>query len=324
MPNRSPVKDDGRRHGGCGRKRGKNVSRVTTRSCFKLKDDLAMKLLQNAVHAVSAGRLKLGWYNSRFVSTEAPIFSGGCPRSGTTLLYAILNSHSHISIALETGLLTGNRDLEKLSRRSGLAVDRLRPIYRNSRCYPDFTQQVLMTVMREDGKRRWGDKSPVNVNGIDRIFRHFPHARFIHVIRDGRDAVCSIRPHPPSFGNRYAPHNPWDKCVELWQEQVEKGLRWRADPRYFEIRYEDLVANPRDTIAKLLEWLEEPWEEDLLLKSVRTRVSSHPGVSKPVSDASVGRWREDLPADARALFKGKANDLLVRLGYAEDESWIAS
>jgi hypothetical protein len=282
-----------------------------------------MKLLQNAVHAVGAGRLKLGWYNSGFVSAEAPIFAGGCPRSGTTLLYAILNAHSHISLGLETGLLSGSRDLKKLSRRCALPVDRLQRIYWASRCYPDFTQQVLTTLMRDQNKLRWGDKSPVNVNVIDGIFRYFPNARFIHAIRDGRDAVCSIRTHPPSFGNIYQSLNPWEKCVDLWLEWVKKGLHWRDDPRYYEVRYEDLAANPRDTIGKLLEWLGEPWEDDLLDKSVRTSVSSHPGVSRPVSDASINRWHKDLPVDARALFRGKANDLLIKLGYAQDESWIA-
>lgn len=281
-----------------------------------------MKHLQRAIHTLSAGRIKLGWYSTEFVSAEAPIFSGGCPRSGTTLLYAILNAHSHISIALETGLMTGNRDLKKLSWRCALPVDYLRRIYRNSRCYPDFTQHVLMTLMHEQCKRRWGDKSPVNINAIDRIFRHFPNAHFIHVVRDGRDAVCSIRPHLPSFGNRYSPLNPWDRCIDLWCESVGKGLRWRGDPRYYEIRYEDLTRTPHETVRNLLQWLHEPWEEDLLEKSVRTKVSSHPGVSKPVSDISVGRWRQTLPDDARALFKGKANDLLVKLGYAQDESWI--
>lgn len=282
-----------------------------------------MKPLQRTIHALSAGRLKLGWYSTDFTSQEIPIFSGGCPRSGTTLLYAILNSHSRISIALESGLLTGHRNLEKLSRRCGLPVERLKRIYWNSRCYPDFTQQVLMTLMREQDKCRWGDKSPLNVNGIDRIFRHFPNARFLHVIRDGRDAVCSIRPHLPSFGNRYTSVNPWKECVDLWCDWVEKGLRWRADPRYREIRYEDLTANPRETVRDLLEWLEEPWEDDLLEKSVRTKVSSHPGVSRPVSNASVGRWRENLPDEARALFKGRATDLLIRLRYAKDETWMA-
>jgi hypothetical protein len=234
-----------------------------------------------------------------------------------------LNAHSHISLGLETGLLSGSRDLNKLSRRCALPVDRLQRIYWASRCYPDFTQQVLTTLMRDQNKLRWGDKSPVNVNVIDGIFRYFPNARFIHAIRDGRDAVCSIRTHPPSFGNIYQSLNPWEKCVDLWLEWVKKGLHWRDDPRYYEVRYEDLAANPRDTIGKLLEWLGEPWEDDLLDKSVRTSVSSHPGVSRPVSDASINRWHKDLPVDARALFRGKANDLLIKLGYAQDESWIA-
>lgn len=267
-----------------------------------------MRFLQHAVHTLSAGRLKLGWYDCGFVSAEAPIFAGGCHLSGTTLLYAILNSHSRISIGLETGLLSGNRDLERISRRTTLSVDRLQGIYRNSRCYPDFTQQVLTTLMHDQGKHRWGDKSPVNVNVIDGIFRYFPHARFIHAVRDGRDAVCSIRPHPPSFGNVHLPTTPGKNASTCGATGS---------------KYEDLAANPRGTIGKLLEWLGEPWEENLLDKSLRTSVSSHPGVSKPVNDASVGRWHKDLPAEARALFRGRANDLLIRLGYAQDESWMA-
>lgn len=72
----------------------------------------------------------------------------------------------------------------------------------------------------------------------------------------------------------------------------------------------------------LFEWLGEPWDEDLMSKARATRVSSHPNVSGPVSGRSVGRWRQDLPREARTLFRGSASALLVELGYASDDAWI--
>ena len=49
---------------------------------------------------------------------------------------------------------------------------------------------------------------------------------------------------------------------------------------------------------------------------------SHPGVSQPMSRSSVERWRRDLPPEAGQLFRGEADELLVELGYAEDDRWI--
>lgn len=278
--------------------------------------------LQSLLHTATRGRVKYGWYDSDFSSTERPVFSGGCPRSGTTLLYAILNAHSHISLGLETGLLTGNKNLQKISIRSDLPEATLRDLYHSSRSYPEFTQRVLTAIMHRDHKQRWGDKSPVNARVMDGIFKHFPQAQFLHALRDGRDAVCSIRRHPPSFGNRHQGLNPWQECVDLWCTWVGDALKWRGDPRYYEIRYEDLTCAPQATLGKCLEWLGEPWEDNLFEKSVRTKVDSHPGVSTPVNDVSVGRWKQDLPPEARRLFQGRAADLLVELGYANDDSWM--
>ncbi|HKJ88294.1 MAG TPA: sulfotransferase [Gammaproteobacteria bacterium] len=273
------------------------------------------------LNAATLGRMKYGWYDSAFRSNSPAIFSGASPRSGTTLLYSLLNAHDNIFVALETGLMSGARDLERIHGRTNLPVAELRRLYRRSSCYAEFTENVLSRLAGDAGKRRWGDKSPVNVTLIGGIFRYFPNARFIHIVRDGRDAVCSIRQHPPSFGNRYD-INPWDKSIELWESWTRQGLAWRQDPRYFEIRYESLVNEPQRTLAQLFQWLGEPWQEDVLFKAKSTRVGSHPGISRPINKGSHGVWRKKLPQQARELFSGSANDLLVELGYVEDDVWI--
>lgn len=276
------------------------------------------------INYLSCGRIKYGWYDCDYASTAMPIFSGGCPRSGTTLLYSLLNAHSRIFVGIETALLTGNRDIVHLAGRCGLPERRLREIYKHAGCYPEFTEMVLSSMAAAHGKERWGDKSPVNVTLLDGIFRYFPRARFIHMIRDGRDSVCSIRKHPPSFGNIHKDVNPWKDCIDLWESWTRRGMQWRSHPNYYELKYELLVEQPEVELKKMLNWLGEPWEEDILLHARKTKVSSHPGISKPISSSSSGRWQAELPGDAKKLFKGSASKLLIELGYSADDQWIES
>lgn len=279
------------------------------------------RFISRLVNTTSLGRLKFGWYDNAFYSDANAVFSGGSPRSGTTLLYSLLNAHDNIFMALETGLMSGNRDLSRIHGRTNLSMSELSLLYRRSSCYPEFSEKVLSRLAADAGKQRWGDKSPVNVTLIENIFRYFPKSRFIHIVRDGRDAVCSIRKHPPSFGNRYD-INPWDKSVQLWESWTRQGIAWRDDPRYYEIKYEALVNNPQQALVELFQWLDEPWQENILTKAKATKVSSHPGVSKPINRDSYGAWQAKLPQEARQLFYGSANDLLVSLGYTEDDAWI--
>ncbi|MGH8671097.1 MAG: sulfotransferase family protein, partial [Burkholderiales bacterium] len=238
------------------------------------------------------------------------------------LLYTLLNAHSRLFIGRETALFSGNRNLGHLSKRTGMRKDQLEAMYHSSKCYPEFTQCVLSTLAAQNGKTRWGDKSPGSVNLISEAFRFFPKARFIHVVRDGRDAVCSIRTHLPSLGSKYSPVNPWSECVELWESWTQHGITWRNDPRYFELKYENLAQSPESTLRELLGWLGEPWEATLLNKARLSEVPRRPDVSQPVSFGSVSRWISDLPAEARKLFAGPPNDLLIKLSYAENEKWI--
>ena len=279
------------------------------------------KYLSRFINAATLGHMKFGWYDNQFRTNANAIFIGGCPRSGTTLLYSLLNSHNNIFIAFETGLMTGSRNLNRIHGRTNLPIAELRKLYHDSSCYPEFALNILTKLAKDAGKPRWGDKSPVNLTAIESIIKYFPNAQFIHIIRDGRDTVCSIRNHPPSFGNKYNV-NPWAKSIQLWESWVRQGMIWRNDPRYIEVKYESLINEPEQTLKVLFNWLGEPWQEDIITKAISTKVPSHPSVSKPINHDSHGAWRAKLPQEARSLFYGSANDLLIELGYVENNSWI--
>src|SRR5215207_10773521 len=140
----------------------------------------------------------------------------GSPRSGTTLLRFMLDAHSELAIPPETGFLTLS---EKLTGKG----DKLREKFFHavvnysepSLSWPDFEipkeafwialtkvtpfniSEGYRTFYRlyaeRCGKPRWGDKTPVYCRYIQSIRKVLPEARFIHIIRDGRDAALSLR-----------------------------------------------------------------------------------------------------------------------------------
>lgn len=283
------------------------------------------------VHAATGGRLKLGWWSSPWRSLQSPVVIGGCGRSGTTLLRAALNAHPRIAIGPETGVFSGNRDVGRLANSTGLPPSVLADALRGSSCLGKFAQRLGTETLNPDGKPRWGEKSPSNVRDLDVVFRFFPRARFVHVIRDGRDVVASLRTHPRyrwEDGRRVETGivNPWERCVERWVRDTEAGLAWRGDERVREVRYEDLVEFPREVLGDLLAWLGEPWD-DAVTDFHRTHREAgsdraNPGVKRGIYRSAMGRWRQDLTPEAARLFRPAAAALLVRLGYEIGDSWI--
>ena len=122
--------------------------------------------------------------------------------------------------------------------------------------------------------------------------------------------------------------NPISYCVNRWVTDVEAGLKYRNDPRYTEVRYEDLVLRSRDSVEKLFSFLELPMEEEVLayhkVKSESrdvTKFPQNPEAVKPMYSSAIGRWEESLSTSDRDYFKRHADQTLVDLGYADGNSW---
>src|SRR6188474_636842 len=116
----------------------------------------------------------------------APIVLGGCGRSGTTLLRMMLDSHRRICCGPESSLFRRRAlDADALADRFGFPREAVRGIYAASRSRPAFIEGFAALCMRQAGKQRWAEKTPRNISRIGDVFRWFPDARFIHVLRDG-------------------------------------------------------------------------------------------------------------------------------------------
>ena len=111
---------------------------------------------------------------------------------------------------------------------------RSRALLAETRVPGDVRGRVLPRVAERRGKPRWAEKTPLNIAHLGWVLSHFPRARVIHVIRDGRDVVCSLRHHPVrrfiDGGWKSAPQDrSVVSCTRQWLSLTGKGMAWRTD-----------------------------------------------------------------------------------------------
>jgi hypothetical protein len=262
------------------------------------------------------------------------ILIGGCSRSGTTLVRVMMDSHRAICCGPESEVfLDAPLDLGKLEHRFKLDPRLLRDAYRRSRSRAEFIDAFADACCAATGKRRWAEKTPSNILSLDYVFANFPNAKFLHVLRDGRDVACSLRTHPRHRveDGKLVPIDTWkpmDACAERWRDSLLATRRYWSDPRFYTVRYEELVSSPRPVMEDLLRFLGEEWDEAVL--SHHTVASDfrdvaafpqNPEAVEPIGNLAVGRWKRDMSEDDKQTFKAIAGDLLVDCGYASDRSW---
>lgn len=247
-----------------------------------------------------------GVLGRRVVSERAPLVLGGSPGSGLTLVARALDAHPEIACALEsTVFLERLADPETIAGRVGLAPAQVRAMLRASGSQTGFVERLMRTRLAAGDEAVWADMTPRNVRRLTFLFRHFPWARFVHVVRDGRDVACALRARGESgSGDRRA----LERAADAWRDAVGGAIRWRRDPRYLAVTYEDLAADPVACLRHLLDRLDIDWHDDVatVLGEADARFRSDP----------AGRWHEELsPGDLLAIEQRIAAGLSA-FGYA--------
>lgn len=237
--------------------------------------------------------------------TRPPIFVVGCPRSGTTMLRQILDSHPAISCGPETRFLWGMQGIEERNWSSlagfGLTIqewhDKVRELF----------ESLHMRYAQSQGKARWADKSPDYALMLEYIETLYPECQVIHIVRNPNDVIQSWI---AFYGTRSV-----RRAAQSWVRYVRAAhefARTRPEHRALEVRYEDLVGDPEQTLRKLFAWLGEPWNEEVLEFDRRrhTMAGGPLRLERATQDPSV---RNDSIGNAGPLAKATA-DLVVRRG----------
>jgi hypothetical protein len=266
-------------------------------------------------------------------SQPGPIFLGGAGRSGTTLLRIMLDAHPRICCGPELKVLpsiaewyqTMTRTYAPVMQSYGTTPADLRLRFRQ------FIEGLVENFRRASGKPRWAEKTPHNVLFMVPLGEIFPDARFIHVLRDGRDVACSLITMDwinPVTGRKWDYIQNIASAARYWREVVTAARQQAEHPsladRVLEVRYEKLVANPQREMQGILTFLGEPWDDAVLAHHKKDR-SSEPieastrQAGKPINRGSLGRWQQEMARSDRQAFKAEAGALLKELGYAPGE-----
>jgi len=255
------------------------------------------------------------------------------PRSGTTLLRMMLDAHPQMAVPFETHFVPelietvedgggpqGAFDVLHSHRRWGdfhldadALMDRLRS--HDPLTPGDAVRSFYGLYAESQGKPRWGDKTPEYVEFMRPISQAVPEARFVHVIRDGRDVALSrIKWRQERSGKT----PPVRRMARRWKEAITVARKQaRRLDHYIEVRYEDLVAEPEPTLRRICEFAELG---DLPGGGGRPRSASERAVQfervrRPLEKGRAGSWRDELSAQDRAEFESLAGPLLAELGY---------
>jgi hypothetical protein len=193
--------------------------------------------------------------------------------------------------------------------------------------YADFVSLMFDGYGESHGKRLVGDKVPSYVRSIPLLHRLWPSAKFVHLIRDGRDVCLSLLGwgREERWAKRYPATWAQDQLATMalmWEQFVRLGREAgdRLSPsRYHELRYERLVADPADECARLCDFLGLTFDERML-SFHEGRTKDDPGLSAkkawlPVT-AGLREWRSEMAPEEVERFEAVAGELLAELGYA--------
>ncbi|GAA3168888.1 sulfotransferase [Planomonospora alba] len=276
------------------------------------------------------------------MQSDRPIFVIGCPRSGTTMLQLMLHSHARIAVPPETRFVVpgyyrrfsfGDLRQEANRRRLGRWIAGGKDTkFKELKLDADrFVEDVVAgpptlgsafgiafrSYAARYGKPRWGDKRPSYYHHVDMLLRLFPDAQFVHLIRDGRDCVASLKEMPWYTKDVFHAVNNWAEAIDFGRRHARR----LPAGSYYELRYENLTADPETELSKLCAYLGEDYDPAMTEPYHVARMAIpqhkvwHGNTHGEVTTARSGSWRKRLEPWEIALCETVLAERLTSLGY---------
>lgn len=261
----------------------------------------------------------------------APFFIIGCPRSGTTLLQALLNRHPEIAVPPETKIFCDfdgqphsvrQRCLERIARDLGVSLtnDASRATIHAGQLLREV-QRLFVQQLGRTKVRLVGEKTPEHTSRLNSIREAFPEVPIIAMVRNGFDVAQSLA------------NVPWIKCTPgvaamIWSHYmryitnaIDQGL-----PRICVVRYEELTSNPEDTLREVFDFLEVESGHELQCMKPNKTLDRYLFPEREImwkgrattSVSTERSARSPLDSYSRRAIQVGCQELLERWGYNED------
>lgn len=270
---------------------------------------------------------------------KPPIFIFGSARSGTSLLSRIMGSHPNIAVPFESQLyntfypwLQYYGDLQKPENCRRLVRDMLqtgdlldwtpRPSEEKTLeaikrfDFHGIIDALITEWAQQNGKPRWGEKTPWHIFFWREILEGFPDMKVIHIVRDGRDASLSWR------NARFGPKHIYPLALKwrYYLEQVAEMKQHLGQNRIFELRYEDLLDDLEGISKRLCTFIDEDFSEEML--SFHREKVHYPtdkqnmsNLTKPLIKSNKEKWRKAMSKREIRLFEAVCGDFLKKYDY---------
>jgi hypothetical protein len=256
------------------------------------------------------------------------IFITGCARSGTSILGELIASHPEVKYIFEASNIwemggMGENESHRLTARH--ATEAVKKQVRGW-----FESQAKGTSMLVE-------KNPRNSLRVPYVKEIFPEAKFIHIVRDGRDVACSMVPgcggaewghlKPPSWQEYYKNYSGATRCAHAWKQVLETALDDLSHIPHIQVRYEDLLASTLSVTKTIFNFLELDIHANTLEFCKKTTNNTSSSYHAKYQDrwyrddhtARVGRWHENLNAEEKQTINSLLKPLLTELGYINEE-----
>jgi hypothetical protein len=169
--------------------------------------------------------------------------------------------------------------------------------------YRGVLYAALQLIAEKLGKTRLGFKDPMASYHMPTLAQIFPNARFVHIIRDGRDCALSFKRQKWGPNNVYSGATYWNESVGIARHDGRN-----LGERYFEVRFEDVLTDTVNTVPPLVDFINQGKfieQADQLVKHINHHKQSD----------SVTKWRTELSPGQRYVFEAVAGEMLASCGY---------
>jgi len=260
-----------------------------------------------------------------------PVFVIGSARSGTSILSRLIRDYLYVSFGTESqfiirfykrlqyyGSLQNDTNLKKLLsdigeercfqrwKKFGYQID-LDRIYSRieEKSYTGVLSAIFTDLAIHNGMARWGDKTPEYIYDLDILHELFPTAKFVHIVRDGRDvALSTFKTHfgAKNIGVAALEWNRQMACVSLFKKKVPQN-------QLIEIRYEDFLTDPFKIFTELISFL----EIDDADGTIRAKIENN--MAEELFRDNYYKWRTQLKKKYQILFEKVNYQFLTSYNY---------
>nr|WP_299598391.1 sulfotransferase [uncultured Microbulbifer sp.] len=278
--------------------------------------------------------------------SSPPIFIVGPPRSGTSLLSAIMGSHSRIACGPETDLfkcvpqedasriISGPKWVEQVTERLecilypdgrslishfGLTKESVRDYLSTQEPSPKAVYSAVPAAFaKAQGKARWAEKTPRHILYVETIRKLYPEAKIIRIVRDPRDSIPSVIKNIGLSTSLIGEFYRWMTVFTISHSFFENDLN------SITVRYEDLVQDPSQKVREICKFLGENFESSMLDRSgaEHVRVASETwknDIDKKINDDNVFGWKLNMDNKIARAASLICCDALEILGYPNPE-----